>query len=139
MGDQFTLHEEMWQAWANYPGRARITLSVRVESAASRLEALQVETKADARVGCCCESHHHWKQNKWWQDWSQEQNGAGSGDKNYYLSHSHVSLGTKEVAALNWGNRNLLPRIFRASSPVPVHTSALFIELVLVTTFNKYQ
>ena len=114
-----------------------LSVSVWMGSTASRLEALQLETKADARVGFCCESHHHWKQNKRWQDWSEKQNGAVSGDKNYDLSHSLVRLGTKEVATLNWGNRNLPLRIFRASPSMLVHASALFIELILVATFNK--
>lgn len=46
-----------------------------------------------------------------------------------------LRLGTKEVTTLNWGNRNLPPGFFRASLAVPKHTSALFIELILL---HKY-
>lgn len=86
-----------------------LSVLVWMGSTASRLEALQLETKAGARVGFCCESYHRWKQNKRWRDWSEEQSGADCGDKNDVLSHSLVRRGTKEVATLNWGNRNLPP------------------------------
>lgn len=105
-------------------------------SPASRAAALQLEMKADAREGFCWESHHHRKQNKWREDWSEEQSRDGSGDKNCDFSHSFVRLDTKEVMVLSCSNGSVPTRIFRASPSLLVHTLTI-IELMLGSTFNK--
>lgn len=57
--------------WSN----REAALQLRMDgSPASRTVALQLEMKAGARVGFCWESHHHRKQNKLEQDWSEERN-----------------------------------------------------------------
>lgn len=70
-------------------------------------------------------------------DGTEEWNRASSGDKNCGFSHSLVRLDIKEVVMLNCRNRNVPTRIFRASPSVLVHTSTLFIELMLRATFKR--
>lgn len=60
-----------------------------------------------------------------------------SGDKNCDFSQSLFRLGAKEVVMLNCRNGNVPTRIFRASPSLLVHTSTLFIELMLGATFKK--